>query len=97
MSIGESSTYFSTENGILYTKDKTTLVAVPAGYGDAVVINEPTTTIASLAFANMTLKSIIVRSDVTSINPDSFTDATKADAVVVFSDSVNKDAAKDIW
>ncbi|MEG0759502.1 MAG: leucine-rich repeat protein, partial [Raoultibacter sp.] len=97
VSVGESSAAYSSENGILYNKDKTTLVAVPAGYGDAVVIPESVTSIAPQAFAGSALKSIVVLGRVVGIDPTSFTDGTKAEATVVIPSSSTYESLKAVW
>ncbi|MEG0455389.1 MAG: leucine-rich repeat domain-containing protein, partial [Bacteroides sp.] len=97
VSVGENSLVYSSENGILYTKDKTTLVAVPAGYGDAVVIPESVASIAPQSFAGSAFKSIVSLGAMVSIDPTAFTDLTKVEATVVLPSSSIYESQKAVW
>ncbi|WP_165062487.1 leucine-rich repeat domain-containing protein, partial [Adlercreutzia sp. ZJ154] len=71
ISIGSAATSFTTRDGILYTNDFETLLAVPAGIGTTANIAPECTQIAEGAFAgNANLQTIIVNSNVEAISTE---------------------------
>ncbi|WP_165060937.1 leucine-rich repeat domain-containing protein [Adlercreutzia sp. ZJ154] len=94
-----SSAYVSS-GGILYTADKTTLVAAPAGIGASVVIDEECTAIAQGAFVgNKDLSTIIVKGNVANIATEDETHLGAFDAQVVSGATVVLSANSDrsVW
>ena len=65
---GEDNDYYSSTNGILYNKDKTSLIAYPAGRNGDYVIPGSVTNISDYAFYNcMNLTGITIPESITSI------------------------------
>lgn len=56
--IASASSYFSTENGVLYSRDKRTLIACPAGKTGSLTVPSHVRIIGTYAFANSSLKKI---------------------------------------
>lgn len=99
-STGDSA--LATVDGIIYSKDKTTLLAAPAGVGASVAIASECEAIAPGAFwGNRALKTIVAPGAVGSIasgiaSPDALAEALDADAVDIaiasFPEGVTSDA-----
>ena len=69
----DNANYSNDGRGILYNKDKTSLIQCPEGYGGDVVIPDSVTSIGDLAFYNCTgLTSVTIPSSVTSIGEGTF-------------------------
>lgn len=94
--VGEGSSTLTTQNGLLYSKDLTTLIACPVGAGEAVVIPEEVTTIDTQAFAGCTLSSIAVRGVVDKIAFDAFDDAAVSATVALLTEK-DYEARKAVW
>lgn len=71
ITVDEKNAYFSTENGALYNKDKTKLIAVAAEVKEF-SINPATKTIAEFAFALSKIKSVIIPKSVEEIGGGAF-------------------------
>jgi len=76
---------YTTENGVLYTKEKTTLVAYPAGKtGASFTIPNTVTSIGSAAFYVCTsLTSVTIPNSVTSIGSSAFYNCTSLTSVTI--------------
>ena len=98
LSSGDGSTNFTSLNGMLFSKDMKTLVAVPAAYGMAVVLPAETETIGEYALAGCKdLTSITVLGNVQSIDPTAFADEVKASAVVALPTGRSYETRKVVW
>ncbi len=72
LDVASNNPKYTSEDGILFSKDKTTLLRCPAAKS-TVSIPHSTTTIGSSAFSNCTLlKQVTIPNRVTSIEPDAF-------------------------
>lgn len=71
--VSPESQYFSSEDGVLFSKDKTTLVAYPDGKpGSHYVIPSTVTTLGELAFKNSSLKTVEIPNSVTKAEDQAF-------------------------
>lgn len=81
--VGDSE-HYSTIDGVLFNKDKTTLVRYPAGKAGSYVIPDGVKTIANDAFRrNTLLTSVIIPNGVTSIGNDAFNMCTKLTSATI--------------
>lgn len=97
LSIGDSCATYTSECGVLYTKDKKTLIAAPAGISASVVIPDTTKTIGPFAFAGTTLDAVVVLGAVTTVDTTAFNDKTKQEATVALSATESFDTARSVW
>ncbi len=75
ISVSEENPYYASQDGILYSKDGTTLVKIPEQYGETVVVPDGVATIASYAAAmNYRLQELVVSDTVTEIASNAFFD-----------------------
>ena len=96
--VGEGNGAFSSRDGILYSKDLSTLVYAPSGMGEAVVLPPETRAIGAGAFAGAeTLRSIVATGSVEDIDPTAFADAVKREARVALAAGDGFDALKAVW
>jgi hypothetical protein len=83
ITVAADSTAFSSKDGILYTKDKTTLIAYPAVKGSFTIPNG-VTNIGTKAFKGCTnLKSVIIPNSVNVIGANAFQDCTDLASVTI--------------
>ena len=85
INVDAANTAYSSENGILYNKNKTTLVAYPVGkIGSSFTIPNSVTVIGSYAFWDCTsLTSVIIPNGVTSIGEGAFWVCTSLTSVTI--------------
>ena len=84
INVDPENTYCASEDGILYSKDKTILYACPASYKKAVVIPDTVKTIATKAFKGCKLiKEVIIPDSVTVIEEQAFADCKALKKVVL--------------
>jgi len=84
ITVDPSNPSFSSEAGVLYNKDKTTLILYPAGKASDFVIPSSVTTIASNAFAlAVNLRSVSIPSGVTTIDIRAFASCTSLTTVAI--------------
>ena len=84
INVDPENTYCASEDGILYSKDKTILYACPASYKKAVVIPDTVKTIATRAFKGCKLiKEVIIPDSVTVIEEQAFADCKALKKVVL--------------
>ena len=94
--VGEGSTAFASRNGVLYSKDMTTLLAHPVGAGSAIVVPEEVESIASGAFTGCTVTSLAVLGNVISVDSGAFDESAKS-AVVALPAGADYDERKAVW
>ena len=70
--VDESNEYYKSVDGVLYTKDGTTLVAWPGGRGGDAAVAEGTRTIGNYAFAYSPIISVVIPDGVERIEYDAF-------------------------
>ncbi|MBQ4198397.1 MAG: leucine-rich repeat protein, partial [Kiritimatiellae bacterium] len=70
--VDESNEYYKSVDGVLYTKDGTTLVAWPGGRGGDAVVAEGTRTIGIYAFAYSPIASVSIPDGIERIEYDAF-------------------------
>lgn len=75
--------YYKTIDGALFTKDGTVLIKYPSSRTGHYDIPEETTTIASRAFQNCELSSVIIPSSMRQILPKAFADCKKLSTVEI--------------
>ena len=76
--------YCSDENGVLYTKDMTTLVRCPRGFSGSFVIPDAVTTVGEAAFFSCRgLTTVIIGNGVTLIEANAFSGCTSLTAVSI--------------
>ena len=74
---------FSSENGVLFNKDKTILLQYPRGKQGAYTIPNSVTTIGSHAFTLCTLTSVTIPNSVTMIESGAFYNCTSLRAIII--------------
>ncbi len=85
ITVDENNTHYSSENGILYNKNKTTLLIYPIGKtSNAFSIPDSVTSIGHCAFSGCTsLTSVTIPDSVTSIGADAFFDCSALTSVTI--------------
>ena len=84
ISVEDGNTYYSSQDGILYNYDKTTLIYCPTGKVGSVTIPNSVTSIGGSAFSNCTkLTSVTIPSSVTTIDRYAFNGCTKLTSVTI--------------
>jgi hypothetical protein len=84
ITVDAGNTAYISEEGVLYTKDKTTLVAYPAGKTGAVTISNSVTNIGQAAFyGNTNLVSIIIPDGITTIEMEAFSLCTNLASITI--------------
>ena len=84
ISVNSENANYSSENGILFNKDKTKLICYPAGKKDSSYsIPDSVTSIGLLAFAYSSLTSITIPDSVTSISGSAFGNCTSLTSVTI--------------
>ncbi|MEA4978107.1 MAG: leucine-rich repeat protein [Methanomassiliicoccaceae archaeon] len=80
----DNANYSNDGQGILYNKDKTSLIQCPGGYKGGVVIPDSVTSIGNYAFYNCTgLTSVTIPEGVTSIGDSAFRYCTRLTSVTI--------------
>ena len=74
--VDSENTYYASENGILFNKDKTAIICYPAGKEGEYVIPNSVKTIGNAAFRSCTATSITIPNSVTSIGESAFSDCS---------------------
>ena len=76
ITVDENNSLYSVENGVLYNKDKTTLIRVPATVSGQLVIPDTVTSISKYALADThSLESVVIPVSVNNIGDRVFNDA----------------------
>jgi len=83
INIDDSNTAYTSENGILYNKNKTSLVVYPGGRTEAFTIPDGVTTIEKYAFYKCTLTGVTISSGVTVINDYAFQECTNLKDLII--------------
>lgn len=83
--VSEENNNFISENGVLYNKDKTTLICYPAGKKDSsYIIPDSVTSIGEYAFYKCTsLSSVTIPDSVTSVGAYAFNGCTSLESVTI--------------
>ncbi|MDP4177848.1 MAG: leucine-rich repeat protein [Bacillota bacterium] len=91
INVNDNNTNYSSLNGVLYNKDKITLICYPAGKTDLnFTIPNSVTSISSIAFIGCSnLSSIAIPSSVTYINNNTFVDCLKLSQLNVNDNNTN--------
>lgn len=74
---------YSSENGVLFNKDKTILIAFPAQKTGSYTIPEPVETIYDYAFLSSEISSVVIPNSVTSFNSYAFAYCNNLTSVVI--------------
>ena len=85
INVDTANTVYSSENGVLFNKDKTELIRYPAGKTDtAYAIPDSVTSIGSSAFSDCSsLTSITIPDSVTSIGSSAFSDCSSLTSITI--------------
>ena len=84
LNIAAGNTTYTTEDGVLYNKNKTILIAYPAGKGGSFTIPNSVTSIGSVAFRGCaSLKNVTIGNGVTSIGDAAFMEFTSLESVTI--------------
>jgi hypothetical protein len=84
ISVANDNPNFSSENGVLFNKNKTTIVRYPAGNAGSYDIPQSVTNIDSLAFSRCwNLISVTIPSGVTNIANSAFSDCTNLTSIII--------------
>ncbi len=75
INVDENNHSYTSENGVLFNKDKTTLVMFPAGKAGSYYIPDGVEVIGDFAFASSSLDSVCISESVTNVGVGSFNDA----------------------
>lgn len=86
--VDENNSNYTSKDGVVFTKDETTLVCLPSGRTEY-IIPETTTTIADSAFSNSNLQSIIIPENIIEIKDNAFI-ACRSLTKVVLPSSITK-------
>jgi uncharacterized protein YjdB len=81
--VESGNTKYSSDNGILYNIDKTTLIVCPQNKTDPITIPSSVTIIGSFAFEDCILTSITIPNNVKEIEDNAFTRCTKLASVTI--------------
>ena len=82
--VSEENQYYSSENGVLYDKNKTTLIVCPNGKEGVVEIPEGVTSICENAFLECSkISSVIIPSTVTNIGEWAFSDCYNLNSIKI--------------
>ncbi len=82
--VSENSSIYSSENGVLFSKDKTELLRCPVGISGTYTIPDNVTSIKSSAFSGCTsLTSVTIPDSITSIEEFAFSDCTGLTSVTI--------------
>ncbi len=82
--VSDGNKYYSSQNGILFNKNKTKLITYPAGKNGDYTVPGTVTSIGNTAFENCTeLENVTITDDVTSIEKFAFIDCTKLKKVTI--------------
>lgn len=71
-----NSNYSSDEHGVLFNKEKTTLIAAPGGLTDEYTISDTVADVIPYAFEACSLKSVTIMGDLSTISEGMFSDCT---------------------
>ncbi len=83
ITVDENNLNYSSQDGILYNKDKTQIIATPKGISGSIVLPNSLTSIGLLAFENCkNLESITIPNSVTSIGNSAFQNCRSLTSVV---------------
>ena len=82
INVDEANTRFSSEDGVLFNKDKTTLVAYPEGKQGAYTIPNSVTSIRNCAFYSCELEDVTIPNSVTSIGDYAFSGCKLKDVII---------------
>ena len=90
INVDENNENYASDNGILYSKDKTVLIAFPAGCTDEVYTTEPSVTeIAELAFSsNMYLKTIKLNNNIQTVGDMAFSECAELNEVYCYPENL---------
>jgi hypothetical protein len=84
INVDNANTAYSSENGVLYSKNKTVLVAYPAGKTGAFSIPSSVTGISSFAFSGSNnLTSVDIPNSVTNIDRSAFSNCSNLTSIIV--------------
>lgn len=84
INVDKNNSYFTSENGILFNKDKTTLVCFPCRKeGTTYKIPDTVTCIGNDAFSGVSLTKIIIPNGVTSIGEYAFDDCLDLKSIII--------------
>ena len=84
ISVDESNMVYSSVDGVLFNKDKSTLIAFPVGKSGEYIVPEPVKIIENVAFWRCKqLTSVILPATVTTINNHAFSDCSYLTSVVL--------------
>jgi hypothetical protein len=84
INVDPANSEYSSQDGVLYNKDKTVLVAYPAGkIGNTFIIPNNITSIESTAFRNCTFTNITIPNSVKSIGDNAFTYCSNLTSITI--------------
>ena len=90
ISVDAANLYYSSTNGVLFNKNKTTLVEYPGGAGGSYTVPRTVTTIASASFEfSISVASVTIGTPVTSIGEYAFYDSASLTAISVDATNLN--------
>ena len=93
--VDENNSHLSSENGVLFNKEKTVLVQYPAGKtDDSYTVPESVSEISNLAFCmNSSLKNVIITENVSRISDSAFEGCAYLEAITVSEDNADYSSA----
>ena len=84
INVDDNNLYFTSENGVLFDKQKATIMQYPAGKSDTTyIIPNTVTTIGHGAFSRSSLTSIIIPNSVTTIGNSAFWSCSNLTAIII--------------
>jgi hypothetical protein len=96
--VDDNNEYYSTQDGVLFNKDKTLLVQYPIGKdGDSYKIPESVTSLGNSSFISSKLKSVAIPDTVTSIAVHTFTYCEDLDNITYKGITYGYDDVSDIY